>query len=39
MLQFDKKLCEDLDDLFESKASKEKQIELLREEIQRDVSK
>jgi hypothetical protein len=36
MIQFDKKLCEELDDLYETKLAKEKKIDQLKDEIHRD---
>lgn len=39
MMQYDKQLCEELDDLYEIKMSKEKKIEQLKEEIERDARK
>lgn len=39
MMQYDKQLCEELDDLYELKMAKEKKIEQLKEEIERDARK
>ncbi|CAF0828864.1 unnamed protein product [Brachionus calyciflorus] len=39
MLQYEKNICEQLDDIFDSKVAKEKKIEQLKEEIHRDTIK
>lgn len=39
MIQYDKKLCEELDDLYEMKLAKEKKIDQLKDEIHRDTIK
>lgn len=39
MNQYDKTLCEELDDLYEAKMAKEKKIEQLKDEIERDSHK
>jgi hypothetical protein len=39
MIQFDKSICEQLDDIYETKLAKEKKIEQLKEEIHRDTTK
>ncbi len=39
MMQMEKGLVEDLDELYEAKLAKEKKIEQLRDEIQRDTIK
>lgn len=39
MMQHDKNLCEELDEIYESKLLKEKKIEQLKEEIERDALK
>jgi len=39
MLQWDKSLCEQLDDIYESKQVKEKKIEQLKDEIHKDTIK
>ena len=36
MIQWDKSLCEQLDDLYETKMAKEKKVESLKEEIHKD---
>ncbi|RNA31071.1 hypothetical protein BpHYR1_023928 [Brachionus plicatilis] len=39
MIQYDKNLCEQLDDIYDSKLAKEKKIEQLKEDIHRDTLK
>jgi len=39
MQQYDKQLCEELDDLYEVKLAKEKKVEQLKEDIERDALK
>ena len=39
MIQFDKSICEQLDDIYETKLAKEKKNEQLKEEIHRDTTK
>ena len=39
MIQYDKSLCEQLDDLYETKLAKEKKIEQLKDEMHRDTIK
>lgn len=39
MLQWDKSLCEQLDDIYESKTAKEKKIEALKDEVHKDTIK
>jgi hypothetical protein len=39
MIQYDKSLCEELDDIYETKLAKEKKIEQLKDEIHRDTIK
>jgi hypothetical protein len=39
MIQYDKSICEELDELYEAKLAKEKKIDQLKEEIQRDSNK
>jgi hypothetical protein len=39
MIQYDKKLCEELDDLYEMKLAKEKKIDQLKDEMHRDTIK
>ena len=39
MIQFDKNLCEQLDEIYENKLAKEKKIEQLKDEIHRDTIK
>jgi hypothetical protein len=39
MIQYDKSICEELDELYELKTAKEKKIEQLKDEIQRDANK
>lgn len=39
MIQYDKTLCEELDDLYETKQAKEKKVEQLKDEIERDAHK
>ena len=39
MIQWDKSLCEQLDDIYESKQAKEKKIEQLKDEIHKDTIK
>lgn len=39
MIQWDKSLCEQLDEIYESKLAKEKKIEQLKEDIHRDTIK
>ena len=36
MIQYDKSLCEQLDELYETKLAKEKKIEQLRDDIHKD---
>jgi hypothetical protein len=39
MIQYDKSICEELDELYEIKVAKEKKLDQLKEEIQRDANK
>lgn len=39
MIQYDKSICEELDGIYESKLAKEKQIERLKDDIQREANK
>ena len=39
MIQYDKSLCEQLDDLYETKLAREKKIDQLKEEVHRDTIK
>lgn len=39
MIQYDKNLCEELDELYDAKSAKEKKIEELKEDIERDARK
>jgi hypothetical protein len=39
MIQYDKSICEELDELYESKTAKEKKIDQLKEEISREANK
>jgi len=39
MIQYDKSLCEQLDELYESKLAKEKKIEQLKDDIHKDAVK
>ena len=39
MIQYDKQICEELDDMYEVKLAKEKKIEQLKEEIEREAHK
>lgn len=39
MIQWDKSLCEQLDDIYESKVAKEKKVEALKDEIHKDTIK
>ena len=39
MIQYDKSLCEQLDDIYEAKLAKEKKMDQLKEEIHRDTVK